>query len=123
MERILRLLERWKETEAPVTLKGVLGTASPSVGPSDALGVGRPQINLPSGLNRCDKVILAILLHAGFFVLFFYSRLNYLRAVREVGALHDTKFLAPIGAGEDVKQVTFEVPFCFYLYDDFAAVY
>ena len=74
MERILRLMERRKDTEAPVTLKGVLGTASPSgvvhVGPSDALGVGRIWINLPSGLNRCDKIIFLILSHAVFCAVF-----------------------------------------------------
>ena len=43
MERTLRLMERWKDTEAPMTLKGMLDTASPSeavhVGPWVASGV------------------------------------------------------------------------------------
>ena len=49
MERILMLMEKWKDTEALLNLKRVFGTASPSgavhVGPSDALGEGRPCIN------------------------------------------------------------------------------
>ena len=57
-----------KGTKAPVTLKGVLGTASPygavHVGPTDALGVGGLRINPSSGLNRCDKTFLVTLSHA-----------------------------------------------------------
>ena len=94
MERILRLMERGKDKEAPATLKGVLGTASPSgavhVGPTVASGVGRPHINSPSNLIRCDKVILAILLHTAFCTVLFQD---------------------PMGAFENVEQVTFEVQY------------
>ena len=41
--------------------------------------------------------------------LFVYRRPSYLRAVREVGVLHDTRFPAPMVAVENVEQVTFEV--------------
>ena len=86
MKRILRLMERWKDTGASVALEGArvveflvqgggeLYTASPfgavHIGPKDASVVRRPHINSPSGLNRCDKVILAILLHTVFCTIF-----------------------------------------------------
>ena len=63
-----------KDTEAPVTLKGVLDTASPTgtvhVGSLVALGIGTLQINSPSDLNRFVKIILAILSHTGFCIVF-----------------------------------------------------
>ena len=126
MERILRLTERWKDTKAPMILKGVLDTASPSgavhVGPSVASRVLRPRVNSPCGLNRCDKIILAILLHEGFCTVFLEEAKLPEGCQR---GRHPPRYKnpSPMWAGEDVQQVTFEVRFCFYLCDYFAAVY
>ena len=44
-------------------------------------------------------------------VLFSYRRQSYLRAVRGVGVLHNTKFPAPIAAIENIEQVTFKMQY------------
>ena len=70
------------------------------------LGVGRPHINSPSGLDRCyfSNAFAYSLLYC-----FFYRRQSYMRAGRGVSVLHNTRFPAPVGAIENIEQVTLEV--------------
>ena len=74
-----------------------------------AWGVGKPRIYSPSGLDRCVRIIVAMLFVYDRLYCFCYRRQSYLRVGRGVVVLRDTRVLATMGAIEIIEQVTFEV--------------